>query len=544
MTAKTANKKNDSMEGVSKLAHKVVPAVLLLSAFVQIILPAEADKGWLLYVARMVLQGRRLYADIIEVNPPLIIWFYEIPVWLSMHTSLKDFEWLGLIGVVLSLLSSGVCFLLMRLHPAFEGNRKEQFKFGLLILLIILFYNTQIYFFDRDHIFLVFAMPYLLGLMPGFDGRRIPLALRIVIGMMGIIGFCIKPHTIIVFIIVQLFTMLRLRSYASLWRLETLIIGAGAIVYGLCIQHFAPEYFATILPMAIATYSQFGNPSASYAYLPGAAVFGGLVFADFRIWHVTPYRRDVYYMLMLCFAFLGYALAQNGWGYTYNPLYCILLLATGWMMWEYLWLKKDHDARDLPSKRFGFGMRGCFLVFATQGMYMVAYLAVMVSSASTMRAPCEGEECWKSGPYTEYILKHNVHSFGTISLDFSNWVLMQRITKTRWDTRFNHLWMLPRLVKDAKEGKTDHRDILDYIGKAYAEDFNTRKPEIVLVDNSPGFIGKSPPLDYPKFLSAVPEFKAAWTHYRYAETLGECRPNISSDMVTSECKYDVFVRIP
>ena len=44
----------------------------------------------------------------------------------------------------------------------------------------------------------------------------------------------------------------------------------------------------------------------------------------------SPVRRDLYYLLLLMPALLLYALANNGWGYTYCPLISIVLLFTGW----------------------------------------------------------------------------------------------------------------------------------------------------------------------------------------------------------------------
>jgi len=156
----------------------LIPLALLLSAGIQVLVPAESDKGWLLHVARMCLEGRRLYSGIVEVNPPLIIWFYEIPVWISMHLEgVKDFEALGAIGVLVSILTSITGMRVIRLHPAFEGDIRKQVKFALLLALIFIFFTTQIYFFDRDHIFFVLTFPYLLRCMPSLSERRLSRAL-------------------------------------------------------------------------------------------------------------------------------------------------------------------------------------------------------------------------------------------------------------------------------------------------------------------------------------------------------------------------------
>ena len=41
--------------------------------------PLRDDVAWLLYVAGQWLGGQRLYVDLIEVNPPLIVWISALP---------------------------------------------------------------------------------------------------------------------------------------------------------------------------------------------------------------------------------------------------------------------------------------------------------------------------------------------------------------------------------------------------------------------------------------------------------------------------------
>ena len=36
--------------------------------------PISADVAWFLHVAQRVLDGARLYVDVIEINPPLVAW--------------------------------------------------------------------------------------------------------------------------------------------------------------------------------------------------------------------------------------------------------------------------------------------------------------------------------------------------------------------------------------------------------------------------------------------------------------------------------------
>ena len=71
-----------------------VASVLLLGAALAIMLfavmrtPLKDDIAWLLYVARRWMAGRALYVDVVEVNPPLIVWLSAVPIqiggWLDI----------------------------------------------------------------------------------------------------------------------------------------------------------------------------------------------------------------------------------------------------------------------------------------------------------------------------------------------------------------------------------------------------------------------------------------------------------------------------
>jgi len=57
-----------------------VAAMTIVNLLVQ---PIWGDQAWCFYVASQVLDGARLGKDIVETNPPTIVWISEIPVLLS-----------------------------------------------------------------------------------------------------------------------------------------------------------------------------------------------------------------------------------------------------------------------------------------------------------------------------------------------------------------------------------------------------------------------------------------------------------------------------
>lgn len=61
-----------------------------VSAYRMIFAHPLQDQCWLLYAAGRILQGTQLYGSkLIETNPPLVVWFSALPMFLAakLHTS-------------------------------------------------------------------------------------------------------------------------------------------------------------------------------------------------------------------------------------------------------------------------------------------------------------------------------------------------------------------------------------------------------------------------------------------------------------------------
>src|SRR3954447_14227104 len=65
---------------IAAVSMLLLLAVVVLILFTMLRSPLKDDIAWLLYVARRWLAGRELYVDVVEVNPPLIVWFSAIPL--------------------------------------------------------------------------------------------------------------------------------------------------------------------------------------------------------------------------------------------------------------------------------------------------------------------------------------------------------------------------------------------------------------------------------------------------------------------------------
>ncbi len=193
----------------------LIAYVLLIAgmALVHVKFGAAGDKDWLLMAARMWLGGKQLYVDVMEVNPPLILWIYALAVKLSHIFSIADYDALNFLVLSLTLCSTFVCRALITRSPLLGGTKGDVTLFTLLALTVLILWANPSYFADREHIFITLVLPYLLRFTPTLLAAGISPVLRIIVAAMAGVGFCIKPHCLLLFIAVNVYHICRSRGW-------------------------------------------------------------------------------------------------------------------------------------------------------------------------------------------------------------------------------------------------------------------------------------------------------------------------------------------
>ncbi len=526
-----------------KILYGAAFFLIFIAVCVQCQMGGGGDKLWLLQVAGMWLEGKKLYVDLFEVNMPLITWMDGVPVYLSKHLSFFDeYSWLGILGTLVTCVTAGVSMRLISYHRAFAEDKSKQIQFALLLLYVLIFCTNPAYFFDREHIFLVLAFPYMLFYMPSLVHVKLPLGLRFTIGVMAGIGFCMKPHTLIVLIGMQLIYILRERRFDILVRLENILIYLVGLTYLFAVWQLTPQYFKTVLPMTLLTYGATSRKPGGLIFISIALIMLGVTFVDFRRRYTSPYRKDIYYFLALCVPLLAYALFNNGWGYTYNLLLSVILFLSGWVWWEFLYLRKHQhtEGHDEPARQFLQGARACALNLAGNGLLIVVIWSMLFTSR------CEDYlECRISEKFTAIVKNEEAHNFGTISISFLQWTELVNDSGAHWDTRFSQLWMLPAFFANDEAFATRNRWVLEYVANAYAQDLNQRKPDIVFVDDDDIFYSVHKHIDLIAYLSPYGAFRDAWQHYRLQRTINLCHEvrRAPGAKVGVGCQYFIYRRI-
>ncbi len=216
-----------------RLAWLGISIVSLLALIYSISQPLNHDVAWLLEATRRWVGGATLYRDVVEINPPLIF-----------------IEYLVFSGGILTkyALIAGVCFAI--LISSFWVLRWR--GPGLLVSLALTLTAT-LDFGQRDHLALIFLVPFLLA--PSGLSRRE----RIALGVWAFLGLGLKPHFLLIpaaFVASQCYLA---KSFKPAFTAQNWTIGALCLVWPATVALIWPQYFAEIIPLGKAVYSAFGS---------------------------------------------------------------------------------------------------------------------------------------------------------------------------------------------------------------------------------------------------------------------------------------------
>lgn len=493
----------------------LVPALAFLLTVIAP--PFNHDVAAVLDFSGRWLGGERLYADIVDVNPPLIFVLNLLPAAIGAWTPLDAVQALLLCLLGLCALSAGLALRLLPEAPV----EAACLAVGIPLLTLAAGYD----FGQREHLMVLAALPYLLLAARRIEGVPTGRGLALGCAVLAGLGFAQKPHFLVVPGLVEGLVLLRRGPGRALRDPVPWTMAAVWLLYLAAIPVFFPDYFGRVLPLIWRYYLHLSNFSWWQVILTerlGTALMLLLPLAVLAFlqpgWGALPQ--------VLALAGLGTALSavaqHKGW--TYHALPVRLLAGLLAVVLAARWLD-----RALPAMR---------ALRAAPAAAVVAAFALGIHNFAGAEAPWrEITWTWSRPGQLSALLERHVHGRSLLVLSPDIFPIYPAVNyaHARMTLRWMNLWLLQGVYRHCPANGARYHEIQEMppaeaeVFRSVADDFARAPPAAVLVSRNPGIPRCGREFDFIEYFSRSPLFAGTFRRYRAAAELDGYRLFLRED---------------
>lgn len=467
------------------------------------------DVSYLLHATEQLLAGGRYGPDIFETNPPMILYWYVPACLLVNMLSINLITAAEIYVSCLMVLSAGICFVLLRRFTV--DNKKIYFMMLYFSILFVMFIMPMIAFAQREHLLLLFMLPYLLAASLALEGKAIHAWLAAGIGLFAGLAFALKPYFLATFCLVELWFILKKRHIFGWVRIESLVIISVFVLYLGSIFIYQPEYITVILPLIAKYYFvAIKQPWVDILLKPQVVfcLIAVIVYPFFM-------RNDAYenigmvFFLALIGMLLAFFIPQTAWFYHLLPAFGLALI-----LMMHIVAQDMHYLRD--------GARGIIV--------LIIFIFPMINCYGMFYHFIQHK---KTHPIVEFFNKlseeHTINCFTALGTS-SCFPILYDIKDSVYQSRFPFFWW----HKGLQQAETKKNIELAVIEKdkstllnAIADDLNHYQSKWIIMDTQSFNCVSKSPCDVIEIFNKNPAFKLAWQHYKYYSKVD---------------KYNVYIR--
>jgi len=300
-----------------------VAVIVVLTALVHLAIPLPADVAWLSAVNEQILDGRRLYADILESNPPMGVWLYWLPVALERLTGIAAEPF-----IVLETLGAGLLSLWLAGAILRSGGADTQLRLPLFAAVAAALLVPVDNFAQREHFVLFALLPSLALAVRRAGQAHLPAWAIGATGLSMALAVAVKPQYALVALMLAASVAFIRRSWRPLLAREHLLAAGLLGLYALLILTAAPAFWSEILPAAGRLYVPLRLTPLDLMTQPQIVlVLVAAVAATIARREATrPPMPLVWVAILGCL--LVYLIQGKGWSYHALPALVLALLAT------------------------------------------------------------------------------------------------------------------------------------------------------------------------------------------------------------------------
>jgi hypothetical protein len=463
-------------------------AFLLLASLV----PPGADTLWRLHIAQGLLDGKILYRDFIETNPPL--WF-----WAAIPAAALG----GYPAVVAVNFVASACAMWLFFRIASLTLAKQSAWFATLGLAFGLFVINVGEIGQREQAFLVASVLWCGLTAARIENKAPPLYLTLIVASFAAYGFALKHYFLLVPIACELFLIGHKKRNWNPFRPETFVLAFWALCYGAAVLLLTPEFLGRILNLVRVSYGNFG-PFAGEGPLVSTLMVLRMcahLLIPCVAWALVRDGRPFVQLLMMCIglALLIILLQQKGWRYHAIAGAGLSVVALA-LMWE----------TSVTSGSSGLARR--FLPLATLAMIWAAGVQPAISNILS-----KGQTGLAS--LSQLVAKEPISSHIAIVSTAPELAFLTTAREGRphWSRHYS-LWMMPGLLKPQKDAELE-RVRQQELAVTLAElrtDLMCQPPNVIIWEEGEINIPKPTPYASMALLSDDPVFKR-WLTSNYAQ---------------------------
>jgi hypothetical protein len=510
---------------VNRLATGLAALTIAVSMTAEMRSVPSADVSFYLYGTSRILDGARLYVDVVEVNPPMVF-VVDLPAVLVAR-------WLHLPDIavyrifVLAILVTCLGLSQSSLRILCDGGGAPSRGWINPLLVFSLFAVPGEAFGQREHLMLALSLPYLLSACAWALTQR-PSKHPLLIGLLAGLGFALKPYFVVLWAGVELWLVLK-RPPGRFLKPESVAIGATIVVYVIAVWGITPEYFELVRLLGSA-YSRYMSvsPLNTVVIGEGSAICltALLAFLAFRKARPTgPMAEGL--AVGTAALLVAAALQRKGWWYHFYPSVATSLVMLGILL-------RGWPARRSVVTQVFIYVSAVTMLFVV-GSSLSYLLRVMINpyAESVTRFPAYREleklVAQRAAGRSVMVWSFNIHS---------GFPLVPAVG-ARWASRFPSMWLVPALYWDlmlerepVRFRPLEDRPVAErFVDTAMVEDLRRRPPTLLIVlapseDTSATAFAR---LDLRSYFAMDPRIAAMLKCYRLVRRVGV---------------HDVYQRIP
>jgi len=449
------------------------------------------DVAWYIYVARGLIEGKTLYVDFVEVNPPLGIWLLVPVVWLGQAAGIDAVPLLY--GLILAL-TFGVIVLLRRYLRAWPSLGAAGGNFALLLIAFVLLFVPGRNFAQREHLMVLCFVPWLFLRAARAHGF-VPSSIEsIAAGAAAALGVCFKAHGILAPIAVELALLLVHRQWRAVLATENFSAAAVAALYGAAVYLFAPAFYGEMIELGIRAYMPFYGVGAYWIFVGSLQTALSILLALILLAMGATACREL--TVAGAGAAIGVLLSfyvqAKGYSYQILPAQMLACIAAASAF-------ATVCAASPVNSRTAFAATAVMVVVLVMNVYDQTYRHRGAPFEKAMAA-------YAPQAKSVFIASTNVYSGFPL-------VLRHDLT---WASRYPALWLTPYVATVSRLGEMPADPIAAKALHDTVSDLTTFRPDVVFIDVSKEQTyvpGES--FDYLGFWSADPRFAGLWADYEF-----------------------------